>query len=317
MPGVGGALRRRPGCAGCQAVEALRRRGQGQAGAVAGRRRVAAAPHPGARLGGRLVLHQHLRPGPLRLRRPLHRAGAGLQPRFRKSPRCGGPPPRRDRGGGHPRLVRRQRLCGRPLRGRILGCVGGDPSRRPGPDRGDLARPARPGAGDRRRLPGGPHPGRRVRAPSRGPTPAQRPHLAPLPAVVPLLHPRRLDRHPLRRPLRHQPHPHRRLRRVGADDHPGRMVGVPPPARLRRGPQPRPHGDRIRRHLRHHHRGLDAHPAPADLPGHRRGHVRVVAGRMRGRPPHRAGQAVAGQPDGSSTRPRPAGPPDSTAPTPW
>ena len=39
------------------------------------------APRIGvARLGGRLVLHDDLRPGPLRLRRPLHRADQGLQP---------------------------------------------------------------------------------------------------------------------------------------------------------------------------------------------------------------------------------------------
>ena len=61
-----------------------------------------------------------------------------------------------------------------------------------------------------------------------------RPHgftLAPLPAELPLLDARRLDRHPLRRPLRHQPHPHRRLRRVGAHAHAAGVVGEPPPAR--------------------------------------------------------------------------------------
>ena len=61
---------------------------------------------------------------------------------------------------------------------------------------------------------------------------AQRPHPATLSSVLPVLHPRGLDRHPLRRPLRHQPHPHRRLRGVGADDHPGGLVGVAPPARF-------------------------------------------------------------------------------------
>ena len=58
-------------------------------------------------------------------------------------------------------------------------------------------------------------------------------HPAPLPAVLRVLHPRRLDRHPLRRALRHEPHPHRRLRGVDPD-------ASPPAARWSRGGSPAP-----------------------------------------------------------------------------
>ena len=47
--------------------------------------------------------------------------------------------------------------------------------------------------------------------------------------------------------------------------------GKPPPARLRRGPEPRPHDDRLGRHSRHHHAGLDAPAGSPDLPRRRRG----------------------------------------------
>ena len=99
-------------------------------------------------------------------------------------------------------------------------------------------------------------------------------HPAPLPPVVRVLHPGRLDRHPLGRPLRHQPHPHRRLRRIGADADADRAVGVAAPARQRRRAQPRPDGHRQRRHPRHHHRGVDAHPGPPHVPRLRRGDFR-------------------------------------------
>ena len=60
---------------------------------------------------------------------------------------------------------------------------------------------------------------------------------APLPAVVRVLDARRLDRHPRRRPLRHAPHAHRRLRRVGAGAHaraaPGRAGACRARARVR------------------------------------------------------------------------------------
>ena len=67
-----------------------------------------------------------------------------------------------------------------------------------------------------------------------------RPHAAPLPAVLRVLHAGRLDRHPRRRPLRHAAHPHRRPRRVGPRHHAARRVGVAPAARLGRGAEPGP-----------------------------------------------------------------------------
>ena len=93
-----------------------------------------------------------------------------------------------------------------------------------------------------------------------------RPHgytLRHFPQSFRVLHPGRLDRHPQRRPLRHQPHPHRRLRGIGADGDAVRRVGIPPPPRQRRRPVARPHGHRQRGHPGRHHRGLDAHPGPA------------------------------------------------------
>ena len=57
-------------------------------------------------------------------------------------------------------------------------------------------------------------------------------------------------------------------------------VGEPPPARLRRRPVARPAVARLGGHARHHHRGVDAAPGPADVPrvGHRVGSRRSTAG---------------------------------------
>ncbi len=52
---------------------------------------------------------------------------------------------------------------------------------------------------------------------------------------------------------------------------PKRHDGKPPPARLRRRPEPGPHDDRLGRHPRHHHAGLDAPAGPPDIPRRRRG----------------------------------------------
>ena len=67
--------------------------------------------------------------------------------------------------------------------------------------------------------------------------------------------PRRLDRHPLRRALRDALHPHRRLRRSAARGDTDGDRRDAPPARLGRGPEPRPPLDRLRGNARHHHRG--------------------------------------------------------------
>ena len=58
-------------------------------------------------------------------------------------------------------------------------------------------------------------------------------HAAPLPAELPVLDAGGLDRDAVGRPLRDEPHPHRRLRRVGAHAHAARLVGEPSPARAR------------------------------------------------------------------------------------
>ena len=264
-----------------------------------------------------LVLDVDLRAGLPRLRRPLHRPDPGVQPRVPQPARRRRPPPRRGRAGGHARLVPRRRSHGHPLRRRVVGGLGGQPARGLRQLGHDRPRPPRPGARDRRHLPGRPHPGRRARPRARGPAAAPRLHAAPLPPVVPLLVARRLDRHPLGRPLRHEPHPHRRLRRVGPDAHPAGLVGVAPAARLRRRPVTRPHGDRQRGHPRHHHRGLDAHPG-AGRPSGPRPASRSTAGRPATRRSARSCRPSCGRPTAaSSTRPRPAAPPGSTASSRW
>ena len=166
--------------------------------------------------------------------------------------------------------------------------AGRDRDRRPGP--------ARPGARDRRSVPGGAHPGRRVRPGAGGPAPPPGLHPAALPAELHRVDARRLDRHPLGGPLRHQPHPHRRVRRDGPDAHPAGLVGGAPPAGLGRRAGPQPPGHRLRGDPRHHHRGVDAHPGPAGVPGHRQRPLPLMGSRVRGHPPGRPDQAVAGQP---------------------
>ena len=105
---------------------------------------------------------------------------------------------------------------------------------------------------------------------ARGPAPRARAHAAPLPAVVRVLDARRLDRHARRRPLRHAPHAHRRLRRVGARVTPRGCVGEPPPARLGRRAEPGPAADRLGGHPRRDHRGVDARAGRARASGSRR-----------------------------------------------
>ena len=82
------------------------------------------------------------------------------------------------------------------------------------------------------------HPGGCLRSGARGSAPSLRVHTAALPAELPLLDLGRLDRHPLGGSLRHQPHPHRRLRRVRPDAHAERLVGEPSAPRLGAGPSP-------------------------------------------------------------------------------
>ena len=84
-----------------------------------------------------------------------------------------------------------------------------------------------------------------------------RPHPAPLPPVVRVLDPGRLDRHPRRRPLRDPLHAHRRPGRVGPRRHPlGRVEAAG--CRVGCRSQPRPRFDRVRGHPRRDHRRLGA-----------------------------------------------------------
>ena len=86
---------------------------------------------------------------------------------------------------------------------------------------------------------------------------------APLPPVVRVRDPGRLDRDPGRRALRHPLHPHRRPGRVGAGDHPARDLGEPAAAGLGRGAFAGPGADRLGGNPRRDRRGLDAGAAAA------------------------------------------------------
>ncbi len=154
------------------------------------------------------------------------------------------------RGGDRCDFIRR-----RDQRGRR----GGAADRRRLPGR-RVNRPRGPGSGARRglRLARGPHPGRRDRSPPRGPTARARTHPPPLSAVVRVLHPRRLDRHPGGGPLRDPLHPHRRSGRVRAGHHTAWDVGEPPAPGVRGRPEPGSPAARLRGHARDHHRGLGA-----------------------------------------------------------
>ena len=122
---------------------------------------------------------------------------------------------------------------------------------------------------------------------ARGPAPPTRSDPAPLPAVLRVLHPRRLAGHPRRRPLRHALHPHRRPDRVDAGRDPDRGERIAAAAGIRRRALAGPAVPGLRGHARHHHRGVDA-----------------VAG------PSRTGRSTA------SVRVRRSGPPPSTRPGP-
>ena len=116
------------------------------------------------------------------------------------------------------------------------------------------------------------------------PVACARPVPAPLPAVVRVLHPRRLDRDPGRRAFRDPVDAHRGPGGVRAGDHPGGRVGVASPARLRCGDQPRPHARRLGGRARRDHPGVGARPAPAPAPQLARGSFRQLQGRGRSRP---------------------------------
>ena len=98
-----------------------------------------------------------------------------------------------------------ERDRGRPLRRRLLGGRRRRAGRRRRLRRLRQPRPAapRPRAPRRRALARGGGRGGSARPLARGAAAAARPHVPPLPAVVRVLDARRLDRHALRRPLRH------------------------------------------------------------------------------------------------------------------
>ncbi len=179
---------------------------------------------------------------------------------------------RRRRRGGDPLRRRDQRRRRDRASGRRRLHGGGD----------DRPRRPRPGARGRSHLPRGPDPGRDAGAVAERSARRARPHPAPLPAVVRVLEPRRLDRDQGGGPLRHRLDPHRRPGRVGAGDHPVGGVGEPPAARLGRRPEPGPAADRLRGDPRPDHRSVGAGaraPAPQALG---RDRLRLVRRRREG-----------------------------------
>ena len=207
-----------------EALGAGRHCDRGPRGSEARGRDVAgAAPRDPRRAGG-LVHDRHLGARVPRQGRALHRSHPFVQPRLPQSARCRRASADRSRARGDRRLVHLERARHGALRRWIIGGVGGE-SARSRFDRDDRARPARPGARDRRGVAGGAHPGGRLRPAPRGSAAPARLHAPPLPAVVSVLDARRMDRDTLGRPLRHEPHAHRRLRRVGADVDAAGLVG--------------------------------------------------------------------------------------------
>ena len=91
----------------------------------------------------------------------------------------------------------------------------------------------------------------------------------------------RLDRDPLGRPFRDALHPHRRLRRKPTRGDPCGRAREPAPARIRRRAEPGSPDDRLRGRARRDHRGLDAPPGPAEVPGRRGRRLRPPHGRRR------------------------------------
>ena len=300
--GIGGAVRRRSGEPRRAPVEAVRGLDQTGPGAELGGRRAAPAARDRARCPRRRLHDRDVGARVPLPRRPPHRSHRRLQPALPEPDRCRRPPAHRGRARGRARLVLVSGRQGRAVRRRLVGRVGRQPARRRC-RRHRRHGPLRPRARRRHDLARGPHPGRNLRTGAGGPVAAARIHAASLPAELPLLDARRLDRHALGRPLRDEPHPHRRLRRVGAHAHAAGLVGEPASPRLGCWAQPRSHGDRQRRDPRRDHRGVDARPAAADVPRHRRHRVPDVGGGHRCGAPDRPGQAVAGElPD-----PRPGG----------
>ena len=146
----------------------------------------------------------------------------------------------------------------------------------------DVSRAARIQAGD-------------IRARAGGAASAAWVHPTALSAELRVLVGGRLDRHTVGRALRHEPHAHRRLRGVGANGDADGGVGVAATAGQRGGPQPGPDGHWQRGNPGHHHRGVDADPGAAPVPGVGGGDVLGLHGRVGGRTSGGAGEAVARQ----------------------
>src|SRR3954469_24959591 len=165
--------------------------------------------------------------------------------------------------------------------------VGGVEPRDPGPVR-RCAHGRPPGARSRARgrpgLPRGAHRRRRERPADRGAARRPRADAALLPAVIRAVDPRRLDRHPRGRALRHAPHAHRRPRRVGPRRRARGPLGVAPPARVGRGAVARPAAARLGGDPRPHHRGVGPRAAAAGPPRRARRALQLLPRRRRGGP---------------------------------
>ncbi len=186
--------------------------------------------------------------------------------RFDHAARCRRPPARRDRASGdtrlgHPGRRGRDPLRWRHQRGRRRRAAGRGALQRRGDDRPQGTRPRARGRSDLAR---GADPGRRDRTGLEEQLARARVHAAPLPAVLPVLDPGRLDRHPRRRPLCHPLHPHRRPGRVDSRGHARRRLGVASAARIGRRGFARPDADRLRGNARRDHRGVG--PGPPEAP---------------------------------------------------
>ncbi len=232
------------------------------------------------------------------LRQVLPRDRARLCPRFRQRARLRRAAGDRSR---HRRIVRlgeRRKSRGRSVRRGIVGRGRRRADRRRrlrwrGQPRHAAPEPrARSGRSEPRRA----HSGRHSWARDRGGAEAAWLRFAPLSAELRVLDARRLDRHPFGRPFRHALHAYRRSRRKPAHGDARGNHGIAPPAGLGRGPQSRPHDDRLGGLARRDHGSVDAAAGAAALPRRRRVRLPRFLRRRASRARRLAGRALPVEP---------------------